>query len=75
MRSDERRVFTDEERRRYRDSLSEEERQRRFYERSDRTMLQLLGIETNGMASQRESSIEARLDRIEKRLEELVLKQ
>ena len=66
---------TDEERVRYRDSMSEEERQKRFQERSDHTMLQLFGIGTSGMDSQRESAIEARLERIEKRLDELALKQ
>ena len=70
-----REMVSDEERKRIRDSMSEEERQKRFQERSDRTMLQLFGIGTSGMDSQRESSIEARLERIEKRLDELALKQ
>ena len=67
--------ITAEERRRVRDSMSEEDRRKLFQESNDRTMLQLFGIGTGGMDSQRESSIEARLERIEKRLDELALKQ
>ena len=61
---------TDEERRRHRDSLSPEERRELSQKVSYRTMQQLFSGGTDDM-----SRIEARLERIEKRLDELALKQ
>ena len=62
--------FTDEERRRIRDSLSPEERRELSQKVGHRTMQQLFSGETDDM-----SRIEARLERVEKRLDELSLKQ
>ena len=57
---------TDEERRRCRDQLSDEERWKLFEESNDRAMRQLF-LGNRG-------SVETRLDQIEKRLEILELK-
>jgi len=62
--------FTDEERRRHRDSLSPEERRELSQKASHRTMQQLF----SGGADE-VSRFEARLERIEKRLETLESKQ
>ena len=60
--------LTDEERIRIRDSMSDEDRKRLFEESSNRAMLQL-------MTGARDTTFEARLTQIEKRLETLELKQ
>jgi len=62
--------FTDEERRRHRDSLSPEERRELSQKASHRTMQQLFSGGTDEV-----SRFEARLERIEKRLETLESKQ
>ena len=60
--------LTDEERIRIRDQMSDEDRRKLFEESSNRAMLQL-------MTGARNTTLEARLEQIEKRLETLELKQ
>jgi hypothetical protein len=68
--SEQLRVLTDEERIKIRDALSDEERRRVLEVFRERSMLQSFGCGTNADMVR----IEARLERIEKRLDELVLK-